>query len=247
MTLGSNSSGHLFDTTFNTDGVLYSDSNGVITSTSVGSATQVLTSNGTGNAPTFQAVTGGISGPGSSTSNGVATWNGIGGTALLSPPTPLVSSSGVVTNSNQPCFLAYLSTTTTNATGDGTVYQVAFDTVVFDQGSNFTIGASANFTAPLTGKYFFTTTVTYSGASPASGFVFITDLVATSKTMQTRTDLSGGTALGGLNTYTNSSIIDMTAGDTLFVNAESVGGTKTTSIVGGTTPYTTFISGYLMC
>ncbi len=59
MTLGSNTSGHLFDTSFTTDGVLYSAANGVITSTSAGTATQVLTSNGPGVAPTFQAAASG--------------------------------------------------------------------------------------------------------------------------------------------------------------------------------------------
>ncbi len=56
MTLGSNTSGHLFDTSFTTDGVLYSAANGVITSTSAGTAGQVMTSNGAGVAPTYQAV-----------------------------------------------------------------------------------------------------------------------------------------------------------------------------------------------
>jgi hypothetical protein len=54
MTLGSNTSGHLFDTSFTTNGVLYSANSGVITSTSAGTATYVLTSNGSGSAPTFQ-------------------------------------------------------------------------------------------------------------------------------------------------------------------------------------------------
>jgi len=59
MVLGSNTSGHLFDTTFTSAGVLYSDANGVITSTGAGVATQVLTSNGPGVAPTYQAAGGG--------------------------------------------------------------------------------------------------------------------------------------------------------------------------------------------
>lgn len=59
MTVGSNTSGHLFDTSFTTDGVLYSGANGVITSTSAGTSTQVLTSNGPGVAPTFQPASGG--------------------------------------------------------------------------------------------------------------------------------------------------------------------------------------------
>lgn len=56
MTIGTNSSGHFFDKSFTTDGVLYSAASGVITSTSAGTAGQVLTSNGAGVAPTYQAA-----------------------------------------------------------------------------------------------------------------------------------------------------------------------------------------------
>lgn len=52
MTLGSNTSGHLFDTTFTTNGVLHSAASGVITSTAAGTTGQVLTAT-TGSAPTW--------------------------------------------------------------------------------------------------------------------------------------------------------------------------------------------------
>lgn len=61
MVLGSNTSGHLFDTTFTADGILYADGSGVVTSTTAGTAGQVLTSNGPGVAPTYQAGGGGFS------------------------------------------------------------------------------------------------------------------------------------------------------------------------------------------
>jgi len=57
-TVGSNTSGHLFDTSFTTNGVLYSDASGVITSTTAGTSGQVLTSNGSGSAPTYQPASG---------------------------------------------------------------------------------------------------------------------------------------------------------------------------------------------
>lgn len=57
--LGSNTSGHLFDTSFTSAGVLYASSTGVITSTSAGTAGQALISNGAGVAPTYQSVSAG--------------------------------------------------------------------------------------------------------------------------------------------------------------------------------------------
>src|SRR5260221_1224895 len=53
---GVNTSGNLFQTSLTANGILYASSTGVITSTAVGTATQVLTSNGTGVAPTYQAA-----------------------------------------------------------------------------------------------------------------------------------------------------------------------------------------------
>jgi len=147
-------------------------------------------------------------------------------------------------NSQQPCFLAFLSTDQTNATGDGTIATVAFDTIVYDQGSNFTTGASAQFTAPYTGKYFFSTT-----AKMTPGVVgtnqFNVRLVATSRTLQSLVLQPGGAGIAAAPTV--SGIIDMTAGDTLHVTAIGSNGTKSTNINGTASPYVTFLSGYLVC
>ena len=55
--LGSNTSGHLFDTSFTTEGVLYSAASGVITSTAAGSAGQVLQSAGNASPPVYTTAT----------------------------------------------------------------------------------------------------------------------------------------------------------------------------------------------
>jgi hypothetical protein len=57
MPLGSNTSGHIFDTTFTSEGVLYSDSSGVITSTSAGSSGQILQSTGNATPPAYSTAT----------------------------------------------------------------------------------------------------------------------------------------------------------------------------------------------
>lgn len=54
--LGSNTSGHLFDTSFTTEGVLYSAASGVITSTAAGSAGQVLQSAGNASPPAYSTA-----------------------------------------------------------------------------------------------------------------------------------------------------------------------------------------------
>jgi hypothetical protein len=129
----------------------------------LGTSGQVLTSNGAGALPTFQAAAAGdVTGPGSSTDNALSRWDGTGGDTLQDS-TVLVSDNGEMTNGSQPAFYAFLGTTDTNVTGDGTIYSLGDTdigsalTEVFDNGGNFTPGASggAFFTAPVTGVYQF--------------------------------------------------------------------------------------------
>jgi hypothetical protein len=84
-------------------------------------------------------------------SNGIVTYNG---TSLVNYAGPQLSSGGVMTNTSQPCFSAYINSVKTNVTGDGTNYIMIFDTVSFDNGSNYSNSTGA-FTAPVAGKYLF--------------------------------------------------------------------------------------------
>lgn len=111
MTIGTNAAGHFFDTTFTTNGVLYSAAAGVITSTAAGTAGEVLTSNGAGSAPTYQ-------------------------------------SSAVTTD----IFSVFLNGNVTNATGDGTILTVAYDTEIVDTANAFNT-ATSTYTFPRTKAY----------------------------------------------------------------------------------------------
>jgi len=51
-----------------------------------------------------------------------------------------------------PAFSAVLNNNIPNVTGTGTVYQVIFDSEIFDQGDDFDLATSI-FTAPVSGKY----------------------------------------------------------------------------------------------
>jgi len=51
-----------------------------------------------------------------------------------------------------PAFSAVLNHSIPNVTGDGAVYQVIFDSEIFDQGNDFDLATSV-FTAPVSGKY----------------------------------------------------------------------------------------------
>jgi trimeric autotransporter adhesin len=87
--------------TFAANGILYGNGTGAIGATAVGTATHVLTSNGAGVAPTFQAAAGSggdVVGPASSTDNAVARFDSTTG-KLLQNSTVTISDTGVLTAS----------------------------------------------------------------------------------------------------------------------------------------------------
>jgi len=229
----------------NTDGVVYYDGTRLVT-TAVGSATQVLTSNGAGLAPTFQPAAGGVTGPGTSTDRAIATWNGAGGTALFDNSTVKIDSTGRMTNTTQPAFQAYLGTSDLNVTGDGTNYLLGSGnalTIVVNQGTNFTTGGT--FTAPVTGQYFFY----FAG--------FLMSVGAGHTTLQLQITTTGNTfngayinpgavrAAGNFLGQNMSIFCPMTAGDTATFNIIVSGSTKTIGIDGN--QGLTFCGGYLVC
>ena len=166
------------------------DTNGQLSSLGFGTATQVLTSNGAGNSPTWKAGGGGA--------------------------TP---------NS----FLAILSASPSDVTGDGSTYQIPYDTVIYDTATAFTTGVYAHYTFPTTGKWHISIGVCYNPTT-GSGSLFATDAVMTSTTfrsLQTQTIVATDYV-----TIVNTFDINVSSTDTLLVNAINSGGSKNTSILG---------------
>jgi len=96
-----------------------------------------------------------IKGPTSSTDNAVVRFNGTTGKRVQNSGV-VIDDSDRMTNSSQPCFLAFNSATDNDQTGAGAIPTIDFDTEVFDQGNDFT---ADTFTAPITGRYLFAATV----------------------------------------------------------------------------------------
>lgn len=74
---------------------------------------------------------------GSSPSTGTNTWK--------------MTQAGERTMPLQPAFLARLTNTQSNVTGNNTVYTVTFDTVIFNQNGDY--DGTNTFTAPISGRY----------------------------------------------------------------------------------------------
>jgi len=130
-----------------------------------------------------------------------------------------------------PAFLAYLTTSESNVTGNGTTHTITFDTEVYDQGADF---SGSTFTAPVTGIYHFDLTVRLGGITAAADSIVL--WLSTSN----RSYYWALTDTDDLPSPVHPSIsidADMDAGDTavikVIVNGEA---SDVVDVIGDTTP-----------
>lgn len=146
-------------------------------------------------------------------------------------------------NDTKPLFFASNSVTDSQATGDGTVKTLDLDTVLYDQGGNF---SGTTFTAPVTGKYRFTasTRLTDVGAGHTLGTM---NLVTTDVTL-THVHLNPANARASDNKLCLSLgiEIEMDAGDTATVTVTISNSTKVVDIEGSASAFVTYFSGELL-
>jgi len=146
----------------------------------------------------------------------------------------------------QPAFSAYVSSTINNVIGGGS-YAIIHDTELFDVGGDYNTSTGV-FTAPITGKYLFTT-VCFVVVNTSGGVQLHHKFYINSSTNHYGIFLP---SRGRISTFygTNSSIslsktllINLTAADTVATLIESSGGSNVDDVLGGSI-YTNF-SGYL--
>jgi C1q domain-containing protein len=160
------------------------------------------------------------------------------------------NAAGSILYPGQSAFNAYMSSTTTNQTGDGTVYgPVIFDSELFDQNSDYNTG-TGNFTAPVSGRYMFGGGFDIRPLT-ASHTIILIQIVTSNRTYRVFDSTTNiRYTFGGANIlrFPFAVFADMDAADTAYVELTVSNGTKTVGVLGSGTPATgfSFWYGFLM-
>jgi hypothetical protein len=156
------------------------------------------------------------------------------------------ASSGEINFPKQPAFLAYLGTTVSNATGDGTVFTLGTTTAlteVYDQNLDF--NTNGTFTAPITGRYMFSAAIRVDDISPDHTLGLI-QFVTSNGSYTPVLAGYGAIATSASEVTFNCTIqCDMDQSDTTVVRIGVYNDTKVVDII--SSDRDTFFSGHLMC
>jgi len=144
-------------------------------------------------------------------------------------------------------FVAYLSSSLTNQTGDGTAVNLPFDATSVNDGGYFDTTAHT-FTAPVAGAYLFNTNlyVQNLGAADTIGFAQFDintgalDYIFIDSNFANMRDANNNFAVNA------GQIIHLAAGDVVVVQCAVIGGAKTVGFAGGAVASGTNFSGYFI-
>ncbi|RTL14548.1 MAG: hypothetical protein EKK56_00905 [Flavobacteriaceae bacterium] len=149
-----------------------------------------------------------------------------------------IDSTGNVTFATSSAFMAQLTTTANNVTGDATFYTLTGWTEVIDRNSNFN-PTTGVFTSPVTGCYQLNAVVRVNEIINTMTY-YVMGISTSNRGYETVL----GPATSSYATLTASVLADMDAGDTATVYVIVAGMTKVVDVNGGS--YCTF-SGFLQC
>lgn len=152
-------------------------------------------------------------------------------------------SAGSVNLPLQPSFFVYANAGILNQTGAGTEITIAFNTEIYDIGGNV---SSNVFTAPVTGKYYLSACVGYSGLSTLMGATSL-KISTSNQVYQVYNNSYLSTTTGTNGSHNACVITDMDASDTASILFSITGGASNTAdILGGPSTVPTYFTGHLI-
>lgn len=152
---------------------------------------------------------------------------------------------GEITYPLQPAFLAILSGTRSNVTGNGTNYVINLGLEIFDQGGDF--NGTTTFTAPVSGKYRFDVGTSYSDL-PATATTLRASINTSNRRFDYRLCNPGPIITSTQYNVSGSVLCEMDAADTANIETIVSGTTLTVDIIdGGPLGPRTWFSGSLVC
>jgi hypothetical protein len=131
----------------------------------------------------------------------------------------------------RPLVSAYVGTTVTNVTGDGTTYTIIFNTEIKDQNANYN-NSTGVFTAPSTGMYLVNLNVLVAEIGSAHLQLEV-NIVTSNRTYQIHNKNPYSVSSSGFCNWPGCAIVDMDASDTLTVTVKVTSGTKVVDVYGG--------------
>lgn len=145
-------------------------------------------------------------------------------------------------SSERPVFSVYLGTPVSAVTGDGTQYQIIYDTALVNVGSVYNLSTGI-FTAPIAGNYCFSYTPMLEGVDGTNGVIQLI-IIVTAFTFQASYHNAANIVDGGFGTAEGHCVVPMAVSDTCTFNLLVDGISKNVGLDAGSG--FSYASGYLL-